>query len=29
LSIGVKAILRKPLSLEHLDETMSRFRPLK
>ena len=26
LSIGVKAILQKPLSLEHLDETMSRFR---
>jgi CheY-like chemotaxis protein len=25
-SIGVKAILQKPLSLEHLDETMSRFR---
>jgi len=29
LSIGVKAILRKPLSLEQLDETMSRFRHLK
>jgi CheY-like chemotaxis protein len=29
LSIGVKAILQKPLSLEHLDETMSRFRHLK
>ncbi|HYA83421.1 MAG TPA: response regulator [Candidatus Bathyarchaeia archaeon] len=29
LSIGVKAILRKPLSLEHLDETMNRFRHLK
>jgi len=28
-SIGVKAILQKPLSLEHLDETMSRFRPSK
>jgi hypothetical protein len=27
--IGVKAILQKPLSLEHLDETMSRFRHLK
>jgi CheY-like chemotaxis protein len=26
LSLGVRAILRKPLSLEHLDETMSRFR---
>jgi len=25
-SIGVKAILQKPLSLEHLDETMSKFR---
>ena len=29
LSIGVKAILQKPLSLEQLDETMSRFRHLK
>ena len=29
LSIGVKAILQKPLSLERLDETMSRFRHLK
>jgi CheY-like chemotaxis protein len=29
LPIGVKAILQKPLSLEHLDETMSRFRHLK
>ena len=29
LSIGVKAILRKPLSLERLDETMSKFRHLK
>lgn len=29
LSIGVKAILQKPLSLEHLDETMSRFKHLK
>jgi CheY-like chemotaxis protein len=26
LSIGVKAILQKPLSLEHLEETMSRFK---
>jgi hypothetical protein len=26
LSIVVKVILRKPLSLEHLDEAMSRFR---
>ncbi|MGB6531098.1 MAG: response regulator [Candidatus Nitrosopolaris sp.] len=29
LSIGVKAILQKPLSLEHLDETMNRFKHLK
>jgi CheY-like chemotaxis protein len=29
MSIGVKAILQKPLSLEQLDETMSRFRHLK
>ena len=29
LSLGVKAILQKPLSLERLDETMSRFRHLK
>ena len=29
LSIGVKAILEKPLSLERLDETMNRFRHLK
>ena len=29
LSIGVKAILQKPLSLEQLDDTMSRFRHLK
>ena len=28
LSIGVKAILQKPLSLEQLDETMNRFRHL-
>jgi two-component system, OmpR family, response regulator len=29
LSIGVKAILQKPLSLEHLEETMNRFKHLK
>jgi CheY-like chemotaxis protein len=26
MSIGVKTILRKPLSLEHLEETINRFR---